>query len=116
MTTPAANRHIQLENILVSGRMNHTLPSGAERGLLVEMGDLWWEMTDEEQEEANARAEVNLQLLAKNAAPPMFYPAASSETEPLITKLIPREFVGKTPSSGVLIPTSSANQREYCYV
>lgn len=54
--TPAAQRHLQLENQLNSGRELDSLSEEDEDSLLEEMGDVWWDMTDAEHEEANHRA------------------------------------------------------------
>ena len=54
--TPAAHRHMELERQLVVGRALGTLSDAEEDAVLEEMGDLWWQMTDPECDEANRRA------------------------------------------------------------
>lgn len=54
--TKAAQRHLELENQLLLGRISDILSEADEDALLEEMGDIWWDMTDDERERADHRA------------------------------------------------------------
>jgi hypothetical protein len=56
LMTEGATKHLELERRLEEGWRNATLTEVEEDVILEEMGDLWWEMTENEHADANRRA------------------------------------------------------------
>ena len=53
--TDLAQRYLELEKQLYEGRLKKTLSDEEDDDLCEEMGDMWWDLTDKERDEANAR-------------------------------------------------------------
>jgi hypothetical protein len=65
MSKEAADRHEQLENLLIQGRMTGSWTEDADDVISEEMADLWYEMSDEERSAAKERVAPYAQALAK---------------------------------------------------
>lgn len=65
----AAQRYIRLEEQILEGRALGTLDEETEDTLLEEMDDLWLEMTEEDREWANQRAQKMLAVEAPEKLP-----------------------------------------------
>lgn len=55
MTLEASRRHEQLEDLLIQGRMTGALTEASDDAITEEMAEVWYEMSEEEQNQARAR-------------------------------------------------------------
>lgn len=55
--TTANNKYMEMEALLLHGRLKKTITEDDDDELSERMADLWWEMSEEERESANLRME-----------------------------------------------------------
>jgi hypothetical protein len=105
--TPAASRHLDLERDLEMGRVFGALTEVAEDALLEEMGDLWYEMSEDEQQEANRRAAATASRRASHA--PLSFDGSPSSSGAVALDIAPGAGAACTHVQATL--TTSARHR-----